>query len=143
MVVESGQATMKTGSDGRGIRKKVVLLVDDEATIRRLLINLCRQIGSVECVEAGNVTDALAILKKKHVDLIISDLSMPDENGLKIVQTVRSKLFQHRIPVIIFSGSLSNEDEMIRLKQAGVDLLLEKVADLAEIKNAIVRFINV
>ena len=114
-----------------------MLLVDDEAPIRKLVCRVCQNLGVSECVQAANVREALAILESRTVDLVISDLNMPDETGLVLLKAVKSG--KHPVPVIIFSGSLNNSEED-KLRQAGADLIITKAAELPVIERAIRRF---
>jgi two-component system chemotaxis response regulator CheY len=67
-----------------------VLVVDDFATMRKIIKNILTQLGFKNIYEADDGTTALEVLKKEKIDLIISDWNMPKMNGLELLKTVRS-----------------------------------------------------
>jgi len=118
--------------------KKVVLIVDDEPSIRKLLSKVCEIIG-VDHVEACCVVDAIALLDSRGFDLVVSDLNMPGETGLQILDHLRSA--NGGIPVIIFSGSLTEMEEAKALKM-GANLVLTKPAGIAVLEENMSRFLG-
>ncbi len=67
-----------------------VLVVDDFATMRRILKNIFRQLGFENVIETDDGTTALEALKKNKIDLIVSDWNMPKMTGLELLKTVRT-----------------------------------------------------
>lgn len=67
-----------------------ILIVDDFATMRRIMKNILKQIGFSNIIEADDGTTALAELQKTSVDLIISDWNMPKMTGIDLLKTVRN-----------------------------------------------------
>ena len=61
---------------------KTVLLVDDSATMRRMVKATLRGLGSPRFVEAGNGLEAIEQLSLAKIDLVVLDLNMPDMHGL-------------------------------------------------------------
>ena len=117
----------------RPMRKRI-LIVDDESTIRRFVRKLCQSLGDVECQEASRVAEALKLLDGQEFDLVISDLNMPGETGLQILEHVKASV--HVVPVMIFSGSL-NPGEQTKLLQSGADVVLSKDSEPSDIKKTI------
>ena len=113
---------------------KKVLIVDDEATIRRFVRKLCQSLGDVECWEAGRVAEAISLLNTQDFDLVISDLNMPGETGLQILEHVKASV--HVVPVMIFSGSL-NPGEQSKLLESGADIVLSKDSEPSDVKKTI------
>jgi len=114
--------------------KKLVLVVDDEAPIRNVVCQFCHVLNDVECLEASTARQAIKLLKTHKVDLVISDLNMPGETGLHLLEHVRSG--DRRLPFMIFSGSLVPQEEA-KLLKAGADRVLSKPADSATLVRAI------
>ena len=113
---------------------KTVLVVDDEGPIRRLVCRLCENIGVTTVLDAANIRDALELLEKNHVDLVISDLNVPDESGLKILHALRAA--RKETAVLIFSGS-ADASEQKKVGEAGVDYMICKGSDLSELESAV------
>ncbi len=71
------------------LSKLRILLVDDEPFIRRVTINVLKSLGVVSVLEADNGVDAISLLGRNDVDLLISDIQMPEMNGLELIQKIR------------------------------------------------------
>jgi two-component system chemotaxis response regulator CheY len=82
-----------------------VLIVDDSAAIRKILQRVLRQaeipIGNV--YEAGDGVEALEALKKQTVGLILSDINMPNMDGLEFLTKVRAEQAWQSLPVVMVS----------------------------------------
>jgi two-component system chemotaxis response regulator CheY len=80
------------------------------AFVRSALEDDASELGEVEVVEAASGFDALRLLPRGPYDLVITDINMPDINGLELVQFIR-KSEQHRaIPVLLISTRSSERD---------------------------------
>lgn len=66
-----------------------ILVVDDFATMRKIIKNILGQLGFKNIIEADDGTTAWEILQKEPVDLIISDWNMPKMSGLELLKKVR------------------------------------------------------
>jgi two-component system chemotaxis response regulator CheY len=89
---------------------KRVLVIDDSSTMRSLIAASVEEIKDYEAVEASNGFEALKMLPATTFDLIITDINMPEINGLEIVSFVRSHPSYKDIPMIIVSTEQSEED---------------------------------
>lgn len=82
-----------------------ILVVDDKDYLRAALSAYLSYSGFKMIHEAADGQDALDVLQREHVDLIISDFDMPRLNGLQLLQQVRQDEDLHNLPVIITSGT--------------------------------------
>jgi CheY-like chemotaxis protein len=107
---------------------KTVLVVDDNATIRKMIAAAFLSDGFKTCVEADNGREGIEAAKRIRPDLITLDVSMPVMNGLEAAPQLR-KLFP-KTPIILFTmyGTTQLENEAARL---GVSLVLAKDIALA------------
>lgn len=96
-----------------------VLIVDDFATMRRIMKNILKQIGFTNIIEADDGTTALEELKKNSVDLIISDWNMPKMTGLELLKTVRSMDGYKTLPFLMVTAEAQKQN-VIDAVQAGV-----------------------
>jgi two-component system chemotaxis response regulator CheY len=96
---------------------KNVLIVEDSKAIRTMIRVALEEAGSFFAVEAGNGFEALKTLPTRRFDLIITDINMPDINGLELIGYVKSNPTYHDIPLIIVSTEKSDED-----KKRGISL---------------------
>ena len=91
-----------------------VLVVDDSAAIRKILIRILRQseINIGEVYEAGDGVDALQSLKQHAVGLILSDINMPNMDGLQLLNQLRADLMYRNVPVFMITTEGSQTKEM-------------------------------
>ena len=68
---------------------KKILVVEDSSSMRSLIASTVEEIEGFEAVEAGNGFEALKILPSHRFDLIITDINMPNINGLEVINFVR------------------------------------------------------
>lgn len=103
-----------------------VLVVDDSPIDRRLASKLLEKAG-IETRLAENGHEALAALEKERADLVVTDLQMPEMDGLTLVETIRSRYSD--IPVILMTAH-GSEDLAVRALQRGAASYVPK-RDLA------------
>jgi two-component system, chemotaxis family, chemotaxis protein CheY len=96
-----------------------ILVVDDFATMRRIMKNILKQIGFSNIIEADDGTTALEELKKTTVDLIISDWNMPKMTGLDLLKNVRDTDGLKDIPFLMVTAEAQKQN-VIDAVQAGV-----------------------
>jgi two-component system KDP operon response regulator KdpE len=106
----------------------VVLLIEDEPKIRRFL-RAGFEIHGFSVLEAESAADGLKAATFSAPDLIILDLALPDLHGAEVLERLRS---WSNVPVIILSV-VSDEDEKVRLLQAGADDYVVKPFGMAEL----------
>ncbi|PIE22921.1 MAG: two-component system response regulator [Planctomycetota bacterium] len=87
-----------------------ILIVDDSGTMRKIIMRGIRQAGyKVDSFkEAGDGLQGLEQLDKGAVDLILSDVNMPNMNGLDFVKAVRGK-YGNKTPIVMITTEGSNE----------------------------------
>jgi two-component system chemotaxis response regulator CheY len=114
---------------------KTILIVEDSATTRSLIRAVIDELGDFETVEASSGFEALKILPAQHYDLIVTDINMPDINGLELISFVRSNPRYDHLPVIIVSTERSEEDKKrgMALGAAGYIAKPFKSSELQEI----------
>jgi two-component system chemotaxis response regulator CheY len=89
---------------------KKILVVDDSAIMRSLVVSALEEISGVETVEACNGYEALKVLPQHPFDMIITDINMPEINGLEIVHFVKSNETYKKIPTVIISTDHGEAD---------------------------------
>ncbi len=102
-----------------------VLIVDDYSTMLRILRNLLRQLELNNIEEANNGEDALALMKHKPFDLVISDWNMAPMTGLELLRAVRADGQLRRMPFIMVTAE-SKTENVIAARQAGVSNYIVK-----------------
>lgn len=102
-----------------------VLVVDDFATMRRIVKNVLKQIGFTNIVEADDGTTALAVLKKDKIDLVISDWNMPKMNGLDLLKAIKGDESLKNVPFLMVTAE-AQKSAVVEAVQAGVDSYIVK-----------------
>jgi two-component system response regulator PrrA len=100
-----------------------VMLVDDDAPMRQVLARLLRTSGFDSVAEVGDGHQALHHLKSEQVDLIVTDCSMPNMDGIALVTALRARGDQ--TPVIMLSGQ-DDPQLIVRAIRAGVNNYIPK-----------------
>jgi len=102
-----------------------VLIIDDFATMRRVLRNILKQIGFVNISEADDGKTALKGLKKEKYDLILCDWNMPEMSGLELLNQVRSDDELKGIPFVMVTAE-AQKNNIIEAVKAGVSSYVVK-----------------
>lgn len=89
---------------------KSILIVEDSATTRSLIRAVVEEVGDFNIVEAPTGFDALKVLPQQEFDLVLTDINMPDINGLELINFVKSNPRYNHIPLIIVTTERSEED---------------------------------
>ncbi len=89
---------------------KTILVVDDSSTTRSLIASQLSESGEYEVLEAASGFEALKVLPSRKVDLIITDINMPDINGLELISFVQENPNYRDIPTMIITTEDSEED---------------------------------
>lgn len=90
---------------------KTILIVEDSATTRALIRAVIDETGDFETVEASSGFDALKLLPQQNYDLVITDINMPDINGLELISFIRNNPRYTHLPIVIVSTERSDEDK--------------------------------
>ncbi len=93
-----------------------VLIVDDSSTMRKIISRSLRQAGLAvdEIFEAGDGIEGLSVLAGKNVDLVLSDINMPNMDGLEFIKQVRAN--GKTVPIVMITT------------EGGEDILKEAIA---------------
>lgn len=92
------------------MRPATILIVDDSAAMRSLLVATIETLGSIKTVQAASGFEALRVLPREQVDLVLTDINMPDINGLELLSYIRTNPMYQNLPVIIISTEGSRKD---------------------------------
>lgn len=90
---------------------KSILIVEDSTTTRSLIRAVIEEVGDFNIIEAPTGFDALKILPSQDVDLVVTDINMPDINGLELINFIKSNPRYSHIPLIIVTTERSAEDK--------------------------------
>ncbi len=95
----------------RGKKVQRILIVEDSETMRSLLASSLEGLEPpVKISEASNGFEALRLLPREDFDLVVTDINMPDINGLELVSFVKNNDAYRSIPLLIVSTESSERD---------------------------------
>ncbi len=102
-----------------------VLVVDDFATMRRIIKNILRQLGFNNVVEADDGTTAWDVLNSDRIQFIISDWNMPQMTGIDLLRKVRASEEFANLPFLMVTAEAQQEN-IIEAAQAKVSNYIVK-----------------
>jgi CheY-like chemotaxis protein len=113
--------------------KQVILIIDDVEEIRISLSKIVEQLGIVP-LTASNGLEALDLLQSEKIDLIITDLMMPEMDGLQFI--VQSRKLNPRIPIAVISGYADIKNATFALTRGAFNFIT-KPFTIKEVENVI------
>ncbi|MBU2539298.1 response regulator [Thiovibrio frasassiensis] len=93
-----------------------ILVVDDFATMRRIVKNILTQLGFKNIIEADDGTTALNVLKSEKIGLIVSDWNMPKMTGLDLLKAVRADASMANTPFIMVTAEAQQDNIILAVK---------------------------
>ena len=102
-----------------------VLVVDDAATMRRIVRGLLRELGLKNIREAEDGAVAFDSLKTQKADLVVSDWSMPNMTGIELLRAIRADGDLKDTPVLMVTAE-SKKENIMEAVQAGVNNYIVK-----------------
>ena len=119
--------------------KQRILVVDDEPQIREMLSMYFSSHG-YDTVTAGDSTQAMRAVGESKVDVVVLDIGLAEEDGLKLLEQLKSQ--RPDLHVIMLTGMGFVEDLLQEAQQKGADGYVSKVLPLDELLTAIQRILK-
>lgn len=110
-------------------KKPTVLIVDDDDLVRETLRFVLEDVGYEVC-SASQAIDALALLEREPIDIVLSDIFMPGMNGFDLLKQIRQRAPQ--VPVILITG-FGNVEMARQALQEGASDFITKPYNISEI----------
>ncbi len=112
-----------------------ILIVDDEADVR-MMCRFALEADGFNCEEAVNGLEALAAIRARPFDLVVTDMDMPQMTGAELLAELRANPPCPNLKVILLSGRVS-ADEMAQMMQAGADDYLAKPISVVQLRSRV------
>lgn len=106
-----------------------ILVVDDVKGIRVWLTKSLQKLGYTNIVEASNGKEAWEYIKDNPIELLFTDLSMPEKTGLELIKDLQSADKLKSMKVIVMTAE-SDKDMIVKVLNSGVDSYIIKPASL-------------
>ncbi len=108
-----------------------ILIVDDEAVIRELC---ARALDDYRILQAGNGAEALQVLHREEIDLVLTDVMMPQLNGLDLLKTIKEQAPNQA--VVIMTG-FADREIILRALKADADDFISKPINLLQLRTTV------
>ena len=99
------------------------LVVDDDAQLRLLFAQVLRR-GGLRVLEAGSGREALRLAQPSAPDFVVTDIEMPDVDGLELCRRLRQLPATSKVPIVVVTGSAVTQGD--EATAAGCDVVLAK-----------------
>jgi len=120
---------------------KTILIVDDSKAMRELLTATIETVADFRILEASTGFEAMRVLPREKVDIVLTDINMPDINGLELISYMRNSPSHSAIPIIIISTEGSHKD-IEKGTLLGANEYLVKPFDPADLKHLITKYLG-
>ncbi|MEK6657961.1 MAG: response regulator [Nitrospirota bacterium] len=118
-----------------------ILVVDDSATMRMFLsMTLKRVFADITITEAENGVDAIKKMQTQDVDLVLTDMMMPEMNGLQLIENIR-KLLNKDVPIIVITTKGEEENRELGLS-LGANGYITKPVSGNKLKDEVLKFLG-
>ena len=120
------------------------LIVDDSEVMRKVIKRVVKLAGVDigELLEAENGKEALSVLDEYWIDIVFSDLNMPEMDGFELIQSMRMDSTMASIPVVVISTE-ARQNKIDEIMEAGADGFLTKPFKPEDIRNIICETLGV
>lgn len=120
--------------------KKVILVADDSPTIRKF-VSIALSVKGYEIIPCADGMEAMEILPNHKVDLVITDLNMPNLDGFELISSIRKNDSYKDLPIIVLSSLGATEDIQKGL-ECGANSYLIKPFDPKRVVYEVSKYLN-
>ena len=113
-----------------------VLVVDDSALARKMIIRTLEKMGMKNFIEAGDGKEAMPMIQASIFDLIVTDYNMPKVDGHQLLKFIRTASNQPNVPVLMVTTE-GDKSKLAAIQQEGVSAILDKPFDVSTVKQII------
>ncbi len=118
-------AQLQNAQNSATDKQAAILLVEDNAELRKVIVQILHTLGYANVTEAADGQAALDLLAQREFDLIVLDIEMPRVNGFEVLASLKRDPARRHLPVIVASG-LDRLDAVVRCIELGAEDFLPK-----------------
>lgn len=120
-----------------------VLIVDDSAVMRKIVDRALRQAGLPisELFEAGSGAEGLVKLQQNRVDLVLSDINMPEMDGLEFLRQAREQNLAPDAPIVMITTE-SSEERVLQAISSGAQGYIRKPFTAEQVAERVLPLLN-
>lgn len=125
----------------KDLGNKKILVVDDSALMRMFIsVTLRKTLTNVTITEAENGADAIKKLDSQNFDLILTDMMMPEMNGLQLIENIR-RVLNKDMPIIVITTKGEEKDRKLGLS-LGANGYITKPVNGHNLREAVIKFLR-
>jgi CheY-like chemotaxis protein len=117
-----------------------ILVVDDNAVSQRMLGYTLHKNGHTVIIASNGVQALERLAENAAVDLVMTDIAMPEMDGIELIERIRAQAQYHALPIIVLTAS-GMDDDRILARQVGVTDFLTKPASSRELIETVARYL--
>ncbi len=117
------------------------LVVDDFSTMRRIVRGLLKELGCSHVAEAEDGAAALGMLRAQRFDFVISDINMPNMDGLRLLEAIKADESLRHLPVLMVTAE-ARKDDIVRAAQGGAAGYIVKPFSKATLEDKVQRILQ-
>lgn len=118
-----------------------VLVVDDSRMARKMIQKVLGNLGIRFMTEAHDGSEAIKILERENIDLVVTDYNMPEVNGLQLTEFIRNSSYHAHIPILMVTSE-ANEAHLSNINQSGVNAMVDKPFEPETVKKLLQRILD-
>jgi CheY-like chemotaxis protein len=123
------------------VRPSKILVVDDDADIRRIAALALERLGGFDVVLADSAEAGVELAQRERPDLVLLDVSMPGIDGPAALAAMRANEATRDVPVVFFTAA-SSDAEVARLRSLGAAGVVPKPFEISELPKLISGFLS-
>ncbi len=104
--------------------KPTVLFIDDDASMRKVY-TVGLSMAGIPMHIVGSAEEAATVLENKQIDVIVTDLMMPNFNGVDLIKAVREADYTRHIPILVFTSG-GNMELIQEAASSGANEIMQK-----------------
>ncbi|MEW6193538.1 MAG: response regulator [Bacteroidota bacterium] len=120
--------------------KRVILVADDSPTIRKF-VSVALTVKGYDIIACSDGMEALEKIPNNRIDLLITDLNMPNVDGYELISSIRNNIEFRELPIIVLS-SLGSNDDIQRGLECGANSYLIKPFDPKRVLYEVSKYLN-
>ena len=121
---------------------KKLLVAEDSATMRQLILASLASVPGLEITECGSGFEAIKTIPRERFDLVLTDINMPDINGLELIGFLKSNPDTREIPILILTTEASKRDQVKGLS-LGASEYLVKPFEPTRLRETVLRYLGI
>ena len=116
---------MDKSQQGVSQKRQKILIVDDEPAIRMTVEEMLKPLGC-KIIHAGNGDEAIEIVNRNDVDLVILDIPLPGRHGFQVCSAIRKAEQERHIPILMITAVYTQMKFYYQAKDSGADAYMIK-----------------